>query len=167
MQRLARHKFFKQIFMKLTIILTMLIILFPYSVFAGGCSPIARIYFNPETKVEKKLPCGSLLDKFTGIPFQTTSFGRSEIISDMFCQTREISSLLKLTIQDFSIFDIIKILVNILFALALAFLPLTLFIRVHKKIKQLWMRVALDVLLVFGYAPWLFILWVIILGGFC
>ena len=145
--------------MKFKIILTTAILfLFSSSVFAGLCFPVAQVYLNPETKVEKQLPCGSLLNKLTETPFRTTSFSKSEIISSDFCASRDISSIQKLTFQDFSAFDKIKIIVNSVFALLLVLLPLILLVIVSKNIKSLWVRIILDVVLILGYIPWLFVL---------
>jgi hypothetical protein len=149
--------------MKFKIILTTAILfLFSSSVFAGMCFPVAQIYLNQETKVEKQLPCDSLLNKLTNIPFSTTSFNKSEVISDSFCASRDISSIQELTFQDFSTFDKAKIIINSLFALVLVLLPLGLLIIVSKKIKSFWIRIILNLVLIIGYIPWLFI----ISGGF-
>ena len=141
------------------ILITAILFLFSSSVFAGLCFPVTQIYLNTETKVEKQLPCGSILNKLTKIPFLTTSFSKSEIISNGFCASRDISSMQKLTFQDFSTFDKVKIIINSLFVLLLVLLPLILLIFISKKIKSPWIRIILDIILIIGYIPWLFILW--------
>lgn len=150
--------------MRFKIILTTAILfLFSFSVFAGMCFPEYQIYTNNETQVEKYTECsdllndpfGSLLNKLTKYPLSTTSFVRSKVSST--CDDLA-SNLQKLSFQDFSTFDKTKIVINGLFALLLVLLPLILLVIVSRKIQSIWIRIILDIVLILGYIPWLFVL---------
>ncbi len=146
--------------MKFVVIVTITtLFLFFSSAFAGVCFPVAQIYSNPKTKIEKQLSCKDLLNKVTKFPFPTTSFIRTDVVNgdSAFCASRDISSMQKLTFEDFSNLDKIKIIINILFILLLALLPLILLI-ISRKLKSLLLRIVLDVVLVVGYIPWLLII---------
>ncbi|OGI35556.1 MAG: hypothetical protein A2259_00320 [Candidatus Moranbacteria bacterium RIFOXYA2_FULL_43_15] len=141
-----------------TILTATLLFLFSLPVYAGLCFPTSQIYTDQESKTEKFTPIGGLLNRFT-YPIPTNSYSKSDIAYDGFtelCGGKSVENLQRLSFKDFSVFDKIKIIINVfVFAFILLF-PLGIFVLVYRRIKALPLKIVLDVLLIFVYLFWIF-----------
>ena len=150
---------FNHNFMKSKIILTaILLFLFSSPVFAGMCFPTSQIYVDQKSKTEKFTPIGGLLNRLT-YPVSTNSFVKSGVAYDDFtelCGGKSVANLERLSFKDFSVFDKIKIIINVFVFVFILLLPLGIFVLIYRRIKGLPLKIVLDVLLIFVYLFWIF-----------
>jgi len=141
-----------------TILTVILLFLFSLPVYAGMCFPTSQIYVDQKSKIEKFTPIGGLLNRFT-YPIHTNSYMKSDVAYDGFtelCGGKSINNLSRLSFNDFSIFDKIKIIINVLIFALVLLAPLGVFVFTYRRTKSLPLKIILDVLLILVYLFWIF-----------
>jgi hypothetical protein len=141
--------------LKITLVI-ILFLFFSKLALSSGCSPVAQIYINNETKTEGMVYTHNPLSRLTSTPFSTITTTKSEIAGYGFC-ARDISSISstpEIIFNDFSTLDKLIITINFLFLLFLIIIPFVLFKVIYKKLKLIWERIIWNLVFILGYILW-------------
>lgn len=128
--------------------------------FAWFCQTIWDSYLLEKTKETKILYSSSFLNKVIYFPLKVKSIKKLKTIDSCFSNKKY--SLKEIKFRDFLIIDKIKIIINGVFILFILVLPLVILFFISKKIKNIFIRVILDLLIII-YLIFIFIINIIYL----